>query len=243
MTSSRPPKRDPRTSARAIDDVVAQMQAIDAALPESDGVAWFNRLYLEVTKAVQEAMRTGQFAASRFLERLDVVFAGHYFRACELAQGDAGAAPKAWAPLFVERAREDVAPIQFALAGMNAHINYDLALALVETARELGIKLERESEEHRDFEQVNPILVATEQRVKHWFATGFVAVVDRAFGRLDDVLAMWSVERARDQAWTTAETLVELAEAPSLRRQYLAALAEMVGFAGRGLLIPTATDL
>ena len=30
------------------------------------------------------------------------------------------------------------APIQFALAGMNAHINRDLPLALVETCDELG---------------------------------------------------------------------------------------------------------
>jgi len=226
-----------------IDDVLRQMRTIDAALPETDGVAWFNRLYLEVTEAVLEAMQAGQFAASRFLGRLDVVFAGHYFRAYELGQRDARAAPKAWAPLFAARGRQDVAPIQFALAGMNAHINYDLGLALVETAQELGIKLARESDEHHDFERVNSTLIATEARVKHWFATGFVAVVDRVFGRLDDVLAMWSVERARDQAWTAAETLAELAGAPLLRSQYLAKLEEMVGFAGRGLLIPTATDL
>jgi hypothetical protein len=226
-----------------INDVIRQMQSIDAALPETDGVAWFNKLYLEVTKAVLEAMGEGQFAASQFLGPLDVVFAGHYFRAYELGQHDPRAAPTAWAPLFTARDREDVAPLQFAFAGMNAHINYDLGLALVETAQDLRIKLERESAEHRDFEQVNPLLVATEERVKHWFATGFVAVVDRVFGRLDDVVAMWSVERARDQAWTTAETLVELADAPLLRTRYLSGLEEMVGFAGRGLLIPTATDL
>jgi hypothetical protein len=225
-----------------IDDVIAQMRAIDTALPQGDGVAWFNKLYLAVTEAVRQSMREGQFVASRFLERLDVVFAGRYFRAYEVGKRDPGAAPKAWAPLFAARERRDVAPIQFGLAGMNAHINYDLGLALVETAGELGIKLERRTAEHRDFEQVNSILVATEQRVKHWFATGFVAVIDRVFGRLDDVLAMWNVERARDQAWTTAETLVRLADTPELRSQYLGALEDMVGFAGRGLLIPTATD-
>ena len=218
------------------------MSAIDAALPETDGVAWFNKLYLEVTKAVQTAVVEGRFASSAFLERLDLVFAGYYFRAYETEDRDPRVVPAAWAPLFAARARDDVAPIQFGVAGMNAHMNFDLGLALVDAAREVGIDLERASPEHRDFEEVNSILVATEQRVKHWFATGFVAVVDRVFGRLDDVLAMWSVERARDQAWTTAETLVELAGAPSLRSEYLAALERLVGFAGRGLLIPTATD-
>ena len=89
------------------------------------------------------------------------------------------AAPKAGRPCSPPRARDDVAPIQFAFAGMNAHINHDLGLALVDTAGEIGIDLERDSADHRDFENVNSILVATEQRVKHWFATGFVAVVDR----------------------------------------------------------------
>jgi len=229
-------------AAPTIDDVIARMQAIDAELPQADGVAWFNKLYLEVTKAIQQETREGKFGSSRFLERLDVVFAGYYFRAYETGQADARAAPKAWAPLFASRARDDVAPIQFAFAGMNAHINNDLVLALIVTADEIGIHLERDSADHRDFEHVNSVLAATEQRVKRWFATGFVAVVDRTFGRLDDVLAMWSVERARDQAWTGAETLEELADAPWLRSEYLAALERTVGFAGRGLLIPTATD-
>jgi hypothetical protein len=230
-------------SDATIDGVIARMRAIDAELPEADGVAWFNKLYLEVTKSVQAAMEAGQFAASPFLGRLDVVFAGYYFRAYEAGQGDPGRAPRAWAPLFASRARDDVAPIQFAFAGMNAHINHDLGLALVDTANEMGITLERDGAERRDFDHVNSILVATEERVKRWFATGFAAVVDRAFGRLDDVVAMWSVERARDQAWTVGETLEELADAPWLRSEYLDALEAMVGFAGRGLLIPTATDL
>jgi len=230
------------SAATTIDDVIARMRTIDAALPEADGVAWFNKLYLEVTKAVQQAMAEGQFIGSRFLERLDVIFAGYYFHAYEAGQRDPRTAPKAWAPLFASRARDDVAPIQFAFAGMNAHINHDLGLALVDTGSEMGIILERDSTEHRDFERVNSILAVTEERIKRWFATGFAALVDRVFGRLDDVLAIWSVERARDQAWTVAETLEGLADAPWLRSDYLAALARMVGFAGRGLLIPTATD-
>jgi hypothetical protein len=36
-----------------IDDVVATMSAIDAALADDDGVKWFNYLYLEVTEALQ----------------------------------------------------------------------------------------------------------------------------------------------------------------------------------------------
>ena len=41
----------------------------------------------------------------------------------------AGGCRQAWAPLVERRATRGVLPIQFALAGMNAHINHDLALA------------------------------------------------------------------------------------------------------------------
>ena len=43
------------------------------------------------------------------------------------------AMPTAWQPLFERRADPGIEPIQFALAGMNAHINHDLPLAVVAT--------------------------------------------------------------------------------------------------------------
>jgi len=39
-----------------IPDVIAAFEAIDAALPESDGLKWFNQLYLNVTRAVDQSM-------------------------------------------------------------------------------------------------------------------------------------------------------------------------------------------
>jgi hypothetical protein len=230
------------TAPTTVDEVIDRMRAIDATLPETDGVAWFNRLYLEVTVAVRQAVEAGRFQHSSFLERLDVVFAAIYLDAYDAGQHEPESVARAWAPLFAERGRRDIAPIQFALAGMNAHINHDLGIALVETVSQLGIELRRGTPEHDDYHTVNRLLVETEERVKHWFATGFLAVIDRTFGRLDDVLAMWNVERARDAAWTTGETLEVLAKVPVVRTHYLDALARTVGFAGRGLLIPTLTE-
>ena len=37
-----------------IDEVIARLKALDQALPPSDGVRWFNRLYLDVTLAVRD---------------------------------------------------------------------------------------------------------------------------------------------------------------------------------------------
>ena len=70
--------------------------------------------------------------------------------------------PRAWAPLFEARAKPRIAPIQFALAGMNAHINHDLCLALVATCKELGLGLDLGSPQHRDYLKVNAILERVE---------------------------------------------------------------------------------
>ena len=214
------------------------MSAIAAALPPADGVARFNDLYLAVTREVLADARADAFEDGAFLARLDVVFAGLYFRAIDADAARARVA-RAWAPLFAARRRARLAPIQFALAGMNAHINHDLALALVETFRERRLSPRRDTPQHRDYLRVNLILERVEERVKGRLATGLVGVADEALGRLDDVLAMWSVARARDAAWTHAETLWALRERPPLRDAFRLTLDRTVGLAGRGLLLPT----
>jgi hypothetical protein len=143
--------------------------------------------------------------------------------------------------LFEQRSRRGIAPLQFALAGMNAHINRDLPVALVTTCRELGLHLGEGSQEHADFERVDALLAHVEARVKRQYVTGWLAWVDRLVHRLrriDDVVAMWDVGRARDAAWTNGQALWALRDEPPLASDYLLALDRMVGFASRGLLVP-----
>jgi uncharacterized protein DUF5995 len=218
--------------------VVARMEAIEAATPGADGVARFNHLYLAVTREVLAETDGAGFEDLTFLSRLDVSFAELYFAAGDAV--DQGRQPaRAWAPLYEQRARTDVAPIQFALAGMNAHINFDLCLALVATCDDLGIKLDSDSPQRRDYERVNTILERVEERVKGDLEDELLRAADEALGRVDDVVAMWSVGRARDAAWTHAEVLSALAGIPPLRDEYLTTLGRFVGLAGRGFLVPT----
>jgi Family of unknown function (DUF5995) len=212
-----------------IADVIMRMRLISNDLSPRDGVACFTRLYLAVTEAVDEA--ESGFASPEFLTRLDVRFANLYFGALE-------APPHAWAPLLEARGRTGIAPIQFALAGMNAHINRDLPVALVKTCEELGLELCRNGREHADFLAVNALLVSTEAQVKRDFLAGDLAIADEALGEVDDAVAIWNVERARDAVWTNAQTLWSLRASPDLADAFLLALDQMVGMAGRGLLRP-----
>ena len=225
----------------AIADVIERLRTIEASAPASDGVACFARLYLTVTEGVGADLTGRGFADVRFVETLDVVFAGLFFSALDSYGDDPASAPSAWVPLFAQRSRHGIAPLQFALAGMNAHINRDLPVALVTTCRKLGLDLREGSPEHADFERVDALLAQVERQVKSAYLTGWLAWVDRLVHRvrrIDDVVAMWDVDRARDAAWTNAQALWALADEPPLADEYLRALDRMVGFAGRGLLIP-----
>ena len=226
-------------SVRSIADVVSIMTAIDAALPDSDGVKWFNRLYLRVTVAVDVAAGAATaFRDPAFLRRLDDVFANLYFDAAAVGDVDPVNAPSAWQPLFRSRHDRGIARLQFALAGMNAHINRDLAPGIVECYREMGGAPAETDPRHTDFESINDLLERVEGEVKTEFTTGIVGDIDRLAGGLDDLAAMWKVRRARDLAWSNAELLWHLGPFPPLREKFFSQLDSFTGFAGRGLLKP-----
>ncbi len=224
------------TPAATMDEVIERMAAIDAALPASDGVAYFNRMYRRVTEEVQQAWTRERFERAEFLSRLDVVFANIYFEAVDCSAAGREI-PEAWAPLFHHRDRADTHPIQFALAGMNAHINHDLPLAVDTTCREMALQPDDDTPPHRDFMRVNAILGETEEQVKAWFEDSVMAFVDRAMGQVDDAFTMWSIREARDLAWDHAKLLWALGEHPRLREAYLSTLTGLVHFAGNGILI------
>ncbi len=102
------------------------MEASVASLPRSDGVACFTRLYLDVTKGVQKELAGITFGDPRFLAQLDIAFANLFFSAMDGAAHKPVSVPRAWAPLVEARGARGIAPLQFALAGMSAHINRDL---------------------------------------------------------------------------------------------------------------------
>jgi hypothetical protein len=223
--------------ADTIEEVIALMQGLDQSLPASDGVRWFNRLYLDVTLAVRDYCRTGPLKAPPFLQELDVLFANKFFDAYDAAGGD-GQVPACWAPLFDARHDPRIAPLQFALAGMNAHIGHDLAIGVIETCQVLGVLPSGDCPQHVDYDAVNTILGKTEEQTKQWLLTGAIKELDHEVAPLDDAVAIWSIERAREAAWTRAEVLWHLRDHQLLMDAYLAALDETVGMEGRALLLP-----
>jgi hypothetical protein len=145
--------------------------------------------------------------------------------------------PTAWAPLFEYRARPGTHPIQFAFAGMNAHISHDLPCAVVTTCRELGVEPLDGTPEHVDFSTTNHVLEEAKDEIKGWFSSGTVAHLDRLGGRVDDAFAMFGIHLARAAAWEVAQLLWGLADNPRMDSLVRDNLGRTVAVASRGILL------
>jgi hypothetical protein len=216
-----------------IEDVIICMKAIDALLPANDGLKWFNRLYLMVTQQVDVLPPGGEWKSPAWLKRLDVVFAGLYFDA--VADFLAGrSVPASWHALFDARLHTGIDRIQFALAGMNAHINHDLALALVATNAEFHVSYASGSPEFVDYQAVNDLLNTVMPAALEMLATDTLGVLAQDTGKVGRLLAFWNMCRARDLAWDFANhlrTISGISRVVALRSQ-----DGLTGVVGRAIL-------
>lgn len=212
--------------------VVGRMRGIGAELPRRDGVAVFNRVYLSVTEELQRRLESGSFTNRSAAEELCVRFAGRYLRAVEASE-TGSRTPASWRPLFQLRRHPSVRPLQFATAGINAHIGHDLPLALLATCWSRGAE---PNALESDFARIGDLLTGLEERIREELMPG-PDVLDVA-DPLTHLLGAWSLEMARRGAWAAFRTLWELRQLPQLAEEFAERMDSGVGMAGRCLLTP-----
>ena len=231
-----------RLNPTTIDEVVQIQEAIDIACGACDGLKWFNWLYLNVTEAVQARATDGgaeAFNNPGWVASLDVVFARYYFDAVRKALvGEQ--APGCWQAFFDQRGNRDVARIQFALAGMNAHINHDLPLAVVEATDAAGIKLAHGTPEYADFTALNSTLDGLVQTAKEKLKVRLPGDGLPPVSSLEDRVAAWSLSAARETAWNNAELLEYLKNEAVLRTSLMAGIDGLTALSSKTLLVPVA---
>jgi hypothetical protein len=218
-----------------IDEVLTRMESIDQLLPDGDGLKWFNRLYMMVTREVDLRPPAGGWKDADWLLLLDVVFAGFYFRAVADFLSGASEVPSSWNAMLSARFTAEIDRIQFALAGMNAHINHDLSLALLATDQEMNVEPAEGSPQHMDYEAVNGLLNTVMPSALEMLASGVLGGLAQDTGKVGRILAFWDMCRARDLAWDFADHLRDLND--GARQVALAAQNQMTGALGRAILV------
>lgn len=212
--------------------VLARMRALETALPARDGVAVFNRVYLTVTETVARRLGDGAFEDPVAAGELDVRFARRYFGALD-AEAAGLRPPACWRPLFQLRGHPGIRPLQFALAGINAHIGHDLALAVVDACHALDCEPPALQE---DFDRIGTVLTSLEEGIRESLMPGpdLLELADP----LTHLAGCWSLEMARDGAWAAARMLWGARRLPEAAQEFAARLDAGVGLIGRCLLTP-----
>jgi hypothetical protein len=212
--------------------VIERMRAFRSQWPPLDGVAVFNQVYLTVTETVAGLIDDGAFPDPKAASTLDVRFAERYLTAVDTASAG-GRPPDSWRPLFEYRHPPGVRPLQFALAGINAHIGHDLALAVVDTCRTLDCA---PADLEEEFTRVGDLLVMLEEQIREDLMPGpdLLQVADP----LTHLAGSWSLERAREASWSAARVLWRLRGIPLLAEEFRQRMDSGIGLVGRCLLTP-----
>lgn len=223
-------------SVTSVSAAIDNMKKIDASLPANDGLACFNRMYLDVTRDIEGKLKAQYFADPEFITKLDVTFANGYFNMVNHAD-QPSTVERAWRPLIKRRGKPGIEEIQFALAGMNAHINYDLPMAIVDTFAALHTSPTANKAYRADYQKVDGLLDKAAQTVRRSFETRSERATDLRLRLIANLANDWCINGERDIAWTNARLLWEVRAVGLARKLFLNGLACTVEVAGRTLLI------
>lgn len=217
--------------------VLDTLRAIDATCVDTDGLKWFNWLYLQVTQAVEARVTAGGFADATWLAELDVQFATLYFSALRISFS--GQTPaECWQVLFQSRNLNAVARIQFALAGINAHINHDLPEAIVATCVSMSTTPDRGGVNYNDYTAVNSTLDGLIEAAKGALNVRLPGDSLPAVSGLEQTIASWNVSAARESAWQNAEYLWNIRTSQLFTEGFLDMLDGLTTVIGKTLLVP-----
>jgi hypothetical protein len=190
-----------------------------------------------VTQAVEARVAAGGFTGPEWLAQLDVQFARLYFSALKSSlSGETTSA--CWQVLFDSRNQGAIARIQFALAGINAHINHDLPEAIVATCQVTGTAPDSGGVNFTDYTALNSTLDGLIESAKLTLNVRLPGEALPPVTHLEDTLAAWNVSAARESAWQNAEHLWQLREVPLLASRFLDMLDGLTTVIGKVLLVP-----
>lgn len=186
---------------KTINDVIDHLDKIVIdAINERNRIGYFAALYLRVTVEVRDKINEDFFENSQLIEKLDVVFANRFLEAYYKYK-DQEPVTASWQVAFDSTNSWHPLVIQHLFLGMNAHIGLDLGIAAASVCP--GESIEKL---YGDFVKINSILSSMVNKVQDNLASiwPILKLIDWLAGKLDEEIAKFSIEIARDAAWKVA---------------------------------------
>jgi hypothetical protein len=222
----------------SIEQVLDSFERLERSLYDRrDRRAVFATTYLTMTREIGERVVHHDFHDAEWVGRYAIAFANLY-RVALLAyeRGEREAVARPWQISFDTSSASENLLLQDMLLGVNAHINHDLAIALVE----VGIDTRRE-ERRADHFAVNEAIRHATEAVQKRFAGLYAPVyrlLDHLLGDFDADVANFSIEKARLNAWISAVSLAG-ARSEEERGLVLRSISDQATVMANLILLPT----
>ncbi len=195
-------------SATSIQEVLGQLDTIiNKSIETNSRLGLFAYIYRRTTAEVALEIALGNFEDNQRMEILDVAFANLYLDAYKDYQ-EKQSVSAAWAYAF-DHAGESLTILQHIMLGMNAHINLDLAIATATSMSGQEISVVE-----NDFVKINDILfqITNELQDRLSRVSPLVFILDWLGKNKDEQVIDFSMRKAREQSWNSANLLWSLGE-------------------------------
>jgi hypothetical protein len=201
------PPLPPIPTVTTIDEVVAAIESIiDWSISASSRLGYFAALYKRITIAIRTAVSQGKFDNATRMQRFDVTFASRYFAALNgyFHPKQFPKPTRSWRVTFDAASRPEPIILQHLLAGVNAHIDLDLGIAVEKVAPRGNLDAM-----HNDFNTVNAVLSSQVSGVVNEIdeLSPVLADLYHALSSNEIFLIDEAVKALRDSAWTFARIL------------------------------------
>jgi hypothetical protein len=180
----------------------------------ADQRAVFLSCYLLMTRNILAAIDHQEFHDSAWVSRLMQRFAEYYFVALEEYEREPSSAPAVWRSAHdISRAPHTLA-LQKLMAGVNAHINYDLVLSLADL---LGpewdaMDADQRTARYNDHCHVNAVIGRTIDAVQDQVldpVMPIMVLIDELLGPVDEMLVSHLITHWRETVWRDTLQLLE----------------------------------
>ncbi|MFW6184429.1 MAG: DUF5995 family protein [Chloroflexota bacterium] len=183
----------------------------------ADRRAVFLHCYMMMTGNMLKAVDAGEFEDRAWVSRLLHRFADYYFDALEVYEQDRDAAPAVWRAAHDATLAGECRAVQRLFLGVNAHINYDLVLALADVLEQEWPTADEDLRRlrYRDHCHVNEVIARTVDGVQDEVlepVEPLMDVVDKVMGPVDEWLTAWVIRRWRDEVWHNAVLYLDAAQ-------------------------------
>lgn len=179
----------------------------------ADRRAIFLNCYLLMTENMLTAVHQQQFQDNPWVHTLTHRFADYYFTALAAYESQQPTTPQVWQLTFTAALDAQTYTLQNLFLGVNAHINYDLVLTVVELleAEWAALSPAERTRRYQDFIQVNEIIARTVDAVQDTVVEAYTPRLDwldRLMGPVDEWLVSKMIGQWREEVWQTAVILL-----------------------------------